>query len=374
MTTTKVMTRTGEYLTGPVEPYPDLVLPDTRMLIGGQRLEALSGERIDVEDPADGSPIGSVPGAGREDVDRAVKAARAAFEGRAWSRMAPIERGRLLEEIARRIEAHAMELAVLESHDNGKAVAHALAVDIPAAARIFRYMSGWCSKIHGKTNPVSPADGRRYFSYTQREPIGVVGSIVPWNYPLSMAAWKVATALAAGCTVVLKPSELTSMTALRLCELAHEAGLPEGVFNVVTGHGHIAGQAMVEHRGIDKIAFTGSTAVGKSIVRTVADDLKRVTLELGGKSPSIVFDDCDLDHVGMGAALAIFFNSGQVCFAASRLYVQRSVFDRVVQAVADAASSFRIGHGRDPATMIPDVRFTPNPANAPGGPRIERGE
>ena len=352
MSKTTIMTRTGEIVEQDLVTYPALKLPDTRMIIGGERLEAVSGERIDVEDPADGSIIASVPSAGPKDIDKAVLAARSAFEGRAWSRMSPIERGRLLEEIARTIEAHAMEFAVLESYDNGKAVAHALNVDVPAAAKIFRYMSGWCSKIHGKTNPVSPPDGRRYFSYTQREPIGVVGSIVPWNYPLSMAAWKVATALAAGCTIVLKPSELTSMTALRLCELALEAGLPEGVFNVVTGYGHIAGQAMVEHRGIDKIAFTGSTAVGKSIVRTVADDLKRVTLELGGKSPSIIFDDCDLDRVGMGAALAIFFNSGQICFAASRLYVQRSVFDTVVQAVADAAAGFKVGHGRDPATMV----------------------
>ncbi|MFA7586079.1 MAG: aldehyde dehydrogenase family protein [Novosphingobium sp.] len=350
--TTEIRTRTGETITQPFEPYPDLVLPDTRLFIGGARYEATSGERIDVEDPATGSVFGSIPGGAAQDVDKAVKAARSAFESPAWARMAPIERGRLLEEIARKIEAHALELAVLESYDNGKAVAHALSIDVPAAVKIFRYMSGWCSKIHGKTNPVSPADGKSYFSYTQREPIGVVGAIVPWNYPLSMAAWKVATALAAGCTMILKPSELTSMTALRLCELAHEAGLPDGVFNVLTGFGYSVGQAMVEHRGIDKIAFTGSTAVGKSIVRTVADDLKRVTLELGGKSPSIVFDDCDLDRIGMGGALAIFFNSGQICFAASRLYVQRSVFDRVLQAVADAAASFKIGHGRDPGTMI----------------------
>lgn len=351
-TTTEIRTRTGETIAGAAEPYPPLTLPDTRLFIGGKRFDATSGERISVEDPSDGSEIGTIPSADVRDVDRAVSAAREAFESKVWSTMAPIERGRLLEEIARKIEAHAMELAVLESYDNGKAVSHALTIDVPAAAKVFRYMSGWCSKIHGHTNPVSPADGKQYFSYTRRVPIGVVGSIVPWNYPLSMAAWKVATALAAGCTVVLKPSELTSMTALRLCELAHEAGLPPGVFNVVTGYGATAGQALVEHRGIDKIAFTGSTQVGKSIVRTAADDLKRVTLELGGKSPSIVFDDCDLDRVGMGAALAIFFNSGQICFAASRLYIQRGVFDKVVQAVSEAASGFRIGHGRDPATMI----------------------
>lgn len=348
----RILTRTGEYISRPAEDYGPLTLPDTRMFIGGKRLESVSEARIDVEDPSDGSIIASIPNGTADDVQLAVEAARRAFEGRAWARMAPIERGRILEEIARKIEQHAMELAVLESYDNGKAVALALSVDVPAAVKIFRYMSGWCSKIHGKTNPVSPSDGHRYFSYTERQPIGVVGAIVPWNYPLSMASWKVATALAAGCTVVLKPSELTSLTALRLAELAHEAGLPEGVFNIVTGYGQTVGQAMVEHRGIDKIAFTGSTTVGKSIVRTVADDLKRVTLELGGKSPSIVFDDCDLDRIGMGAALAIFFNSGQICFAASRLYVQRTIFDRVLQAVADAAATFRVGPGRDPATMI----------------------
>ena len=326
-------------------------LPTTRMLIGGDWQEAEGGARIEVEDPATGQVFASVPAGTAADVDRAVTRARTAFDSPGWSRMRPLDRARIIETIARKIEEHAGELALLESYDNGKAVHHALAVDVPAAVDIFRYMAGWASKIGGQVNPIS-GDGRQYHSYSVREPIGVVGQIVPWNYPLAMAAWKIASALAAGCTIVLKPSEVTPLTALRLAELALEAGLPEGVLNVVTGYGHEAGQALVEHPGVDKIAFTGSTRVGKQIVQTAAKDLKRVTLELGGKSPSLIFADADLDQASIGAALAIFFNSGQVCLAASRLYVERSVYDRVLDGVAQAAKSFRLGHGRDPETML----------------------
>jgi p-cumic aldehyde dehydrogenase len=308
------------------------------MLIGADRTMAQDGRNIPVEDPATGQIFAHVPAGGAAEVDKAVRAARKAFESAAWSRMRPLDRARIIETIARKIEENAQELALLESYDNGKAVHHALAVDVPAAVDIFRYMAGWASKIHGQVHPFS-GDGRQYHSYSLREPIGVVGQIVPWNYPLAMAAWKVATALAAGCTIVLKPSEVTPLTALRLAELALEAGLPEGVLNVVTGYGHEAGQALVEHPGVDKIAFTGSTRVGKQIVRAAAADLKRVTLELGGKSPSLIFADADLDKAAIGAALAIFFNSGQVCLAASRLYVERSVFDRVVEGVAAAAKA-----------------------------------
>lgn len=326
-------------------------LPQTRMLIGGDWVDAQDGSRIDVEDPATGKVFASVPAGTAVDVDRAVARARAAFESAAWSRMRPLDRAKIIETIARKIEDNAAELALLESYDNGKAVHHALAVDVPAAVDIFRYMAGWASKIGGQVNPIS-GDGRQYHSYSVREPIGVVGQIVPWNYPLAMAAWKVASALAAGCTIVLKPSEVTPLTALRLAELALEAGLPEGVLNVVTGYGHEAGQALVEHPGVDKIAFTGSTRVGKQIVETAARDLKRVTLELGGKSPSLIFADADLDQASLGAALAIFFNSGQVCLAASRLYVERSVYDRVVEGIAAVAKTFKLGHGRDPDTML----------------------
>jgi len=326
-------------------------LPPQRMLIGGTWEEASDGRTIDVEDPATGKSFASVPAGSVADVDRAVKRARRAFESTTWSRMRPLDRGKIIEAIARKIEDNALELALLESYDNGKAVHHALAVDVPAAVDVFRYMAGWASKIGGQVNPIS-GDGRQYHSYSVREPIGVVGQIVPWNYPLAMAAWKIAPALAAGCTIVLKPSEITPLTALRLAELALEAGLPEGVLNVVTGYGHEAGQALVEHPGVDKIAFTGSTRVGKRIVQTAAKDLKRVTLELGGKSPSLIFEDADLDKASIGAALAIFFNSGQVCLAASRLYVERSVFDKVLDGVAQVAKTFKLGHGRDPDTML----------------------
>nr|WP_235209855.1 aldehyde dehydrogenase family protein [Sphingobium sp. Ant17] len=326
-------------------------LPAQKMLIGGAWEDAGDGRTIAVEDPATGQIFASVPAGTAADVDRAVTSARAAFESAAWSRMRPLDRGKIIEAIARKIEDNAQELALLESYDNGKAVHHALAVDVPAAVDIFRYMAGWASKIYGQVNPIS-GDGRQYHSYSVREPIGVVGQIVPWNYPLAMAAWKIASALAAGCAIVLKPSEVTPLTALRLAELALEAGLPEGVLNIVTGYGHEAGQALVEHAGIDKIAFTGSTRVGKQIVQTCAKDLKRVTLELGGKSPSLIFADADIDKAAIGAALAIFFNSGQVCLAASRLYVERSVFDKVVDGVAQVAKTFKLGHGRDPDTML----------------------
>ncbi|MFD2579439.1 aldehyde dehydrogenase family protein [Novosphingobium colocasiae] len=222
---------------------------------------------------------------------------------------------------------------------------------MPAAAEIFRYMAGWCARLGGTVNPIS-GDGRQYHSYTVHEPIGVVGLIVPWNYPLAMAAWKLAPALAAGCAMVLKPSEVTPLTALRLAELCLEAGVPEGVVNVITGYGHIAGQALVEHPGVDKIAFTGSTRVGKDIVRTCANDLKRVTLELGGKSPSLIFADADIEKAAVGAALAIFFNSGQVCLAASRLYVEQSIYDKLMDAIIEVTKTFKLGNGRDPQTMI----------------------
>lgn len=329
----------------------ELRLPDPQMVIGGKRAGALSGKSIAVEDPATGEMLTRVPEGDAADVDAAVKAAREAFEARSWARMRPLDRAKLLESIARAIEDNAAELALLESFDNGKAYGHALAFDIPAAADTFRYYAGACARLEGKVNAIS-ADGKQYHSYTRREPVGVVGSIVPWNFPLVMAAMKVAPALAAGCTVILKPSEVTPLTAIRLAELALEAGLPEGVLNVVTGYGHVVGQALVEHPGIDKIAFTGSTRVGKQILRTAADTVKPVTLELGGKSPSLVFADADLDAAGIGAALAVFFNSGQVCVAASRLYIEQSVFDRVVEAVSQAARSFPIGPGRDANTML----------------------
>lgn len=325
--------------------------PTGQMLIDGQWLGASSGRLIDVEDPADGSRIAQIGAGGKKEVDLAVSAARRAFEEGPWSRMRPLDRGRLLEDIARRIEAAADELALLESYDNGKAVAHAKLLDLPATIDVFRYMGGWCSKIAGQTLPVS-FDGRQYHAYTLRQPVGVVGAIVPWNYPLAMAAWKIAMALAAGCTVVLKPSEVTPLSALRLVEIIHEAGVPPGVVNIVTGYGPEAGQALAEHVDVDKIAFTGSTAVGKRIAQAALGNMKRVSLELGGKSPSIICADADLEQAIPSAALAIFFNSGQVCFAASRLYVHRSVYEKVVEGLAQVAQAFPVGNGRDPSTML----------------------
>jgi p-cumic aldehyde dehydrogenase len=323
-------------------------------LIGSRWVDSHSGETIAVEDPATEEQIASVPRSGARDVDQAVKVARAAFEGAAWRKMRPIDRGRLLESIARKIEDHAEELAYLESLDTGKAITFAKVLDMPSTIDVFRYMGGWCSKLSGRTLPVS-FDGREYHAYTRREPVGVVGAITPWNYPLALGSWKIASALAAGCTIVLKPTELTPLSTLRLAELCLEAGLPEGVLNIVNGYGHEAGAALAQHDDVNKITFTGSTAVGKKIVEYSLGNLKRVTLELGGKSPSIVFADADLDQVGLGAALAVFFNSGQICFAASRLFVEEKVYDQVIEAVAATASQFPLGNGRDPATMLGPV-------------------
>jgi p-cumic aldehyde dehydrogenase len=331
--------------------YNSIHIPSGKMLIGENWVDAASGQTIDVEDPANGQTFARVAAGEAADIDTAVAAARKAFIDPTWSRMRPLDRAKLIEKIAQKLEEHAEELALLESFDNGKPVSQALAVDVPAAVDIFRYMAGWTSKVGGQVNPIS-GDGRQYHSYTIQQPVGVVGAIVPWNYPLAMAAWKIAPALAAGCTMVLKPSELTPLTALRIAELALEAGLPPGVLNVVTGYGTEAGQALIEHPGVNKIAFTGSTAVGKHIVRTCADDLKRVTLELGGKSPSIICEDADIEQASIGAALAIFFNSGQVCLAASRLYVHESIFDKVMDGVVQVAQSFKLSHGRDPEAML----------------------
>ncbi|MCL6692331.1 aldehyde dehydrogenase family protein [Pseudomonas sp. R3.Fl] len=323
----------------------------SRNLINGQWKEAVSGETISVENPATEEVITHVPRGRHEDIDDAVRVARTTFESSAWRKIRPIDRGRILENIARKIEEHADELAYLESLDTGKAVSFAKIIDLPSTIDVFRYMGGWCSKLGGTTPPVS-FDGREYHTYTRREPVGVVGAITPWNYPLALGSWKIASALAAGCTMVLKPTELTPLSTLRLAELCLEAGLPEGALNIVNGYGHEAGEALARHPGVDKITFTGSTVVGKKIVEYALGNMKRVTLELGGKSPSIVFADADLDQVGLGAALAVFFNSGQICFAASRLFVQDSVYDQVVESVAAAAGQFKVGNGLEPDTML----------------------
>ncbi|HEY3783871.1 MAG TPA: aldehyde dehydrogenase family protein, partial [Steroidobacteraceae bacterium] len=285
-----------------------------------------------------------------EDVNRAVMAARRAFDDGPWPRMAPSERGKKLWKLADLLEQHTDEFAELESLDNGKPFAVARVADVPLAVDMFRYMAGWATKIPGKTLPLSA--GYDFHSYTMREPIGVVAQIIPWNFPLLMAAWKLAPALATGCTVVLKVAEETPLSALRLGELMQEAGLPAGVVNIITGYGETAGAALAAHPGVDKVAFTGSTEVGRLIVQAAARDLKHVSLELGGKSPNIILKDADLEVAIAGAANAIFFNHGQCCCAGSRLYVHESIFERVAEGVAEQAKAIKLGPGRDPDSQM----------------------
>ena len=325
-----------------------------RMLINGQWVNATSGETFHTFDPATGESICTVAAGDKADVDAAVKAARAAFETGPWRTMTASQRGKLIWKLADLLEENLEEFARLESLDNGKPLAVARVADVPLAIDLFRYMAGWATKIHGSTFPISVpyAPGAKFFAYTQREPIGVVGQIIPWNFPLLMAAWKLGPALATGCTVVLKPAEQTPLTALRLGELFQEAGFPDGVVNIVTGLGETAGAALAGHPGIDKIAFTGSTEVGRLIVKAASHDLKKVSLELGGKSPNIILDDADLATAIPGAASAIFFNHGQCCCAGSRLYVHKKHFDKVVEGVAAAAKKIKIGPGHAPDTEM----------------------
>ena len=322
------------------------------MLIGGEWVDAASGKRFDTLDPATGQVLASVAEGGAEDIDRAVKAARKAFEG-PWSRMNPSERGLVVHRIGDLILEHGDELAELDSLDNGKPVGVARAADVALAADLFWYMAGWATKLNGST--ISPSvpylPGAEFHAYTLREPIGVVGQIIPWNFPLLMAAWKLGPALTTGNTVVLKPAEQTPLSALRLGELMMEAGLPDGVVNIVTGYGE-PGAALAAHPDVDKVAFTGSTEVGKMIVQASAGNLKKVSLELGGKSPNVVFSDADIEAAVAGAAQGIFFNQGEVCSAGSRLYVQSDRFDDVVGGIAEAAKAIKVGHGLDPDTEM----------------------
>ncbi|MCA7958547.1 aldehyde dehydrogenase family protein [Burkholderia multivorans] len=325
-----------------------------RMLIGGEWSDAASGRTIEVVNPADGSTIARVPEADEHDVQRAVAAARRAFDTGPWRAAKTTDRERLLLTLADLIDANARELAEIESLDNGKSVSVAHGLDVAMAAQCFRYMAGWATKIEGSVvdagMPYLP--GSETFTYTRKEPVGVVGAIIPWNFPLLMAAWKLAPALATGCTVVLKPAEDTPLTALRLGELIGDAGFPDGVVNIVTGYGHTAGAALSRDPRIDKIAFTGSTQTGKAIGHAALDNMTRMSLELGGKSPVIVLPDVDVDKAAEGIANAIFFNQGQVCTAGSRAYVHTKVFDRVMERVAQIAAGLKIGPGMDPATQI----------------------
>jgi len=321
------------------------------LLIDGQRVPALSGESFATINPATGEEIAQVARGGAADIDRAVAAARRAFENPAWRKMNANDRSLLLYRLADLIEQHADELAVLECLDNGKPWLFTKAVEIEGSIKTFRYFAGWPTKFGGETLPVSPRSGAHILNYTTREPVGVAGLIVPWNYPMSMAAWKIAPAVAAGCCVILKPAEQTPLTALRLGELALEAGFPAGVINVVPGFGE-AGAALVEHPGVDKVAFTGSTAVGKAIVRGSAGNLKKVSLELGGKSPQVVLADADLDAAAASIASGIFFNQGQTCTAGSRLYAHASVADELLERIAAHAAAQKIGNGLDDATTF----------------------
>ena len=325
-----------------------------KMLIAGKWVPAESGKTFPVYNPATGEEICQVAEGDKADVDKAVKAARKAFESGPWPGMSLSKRGRLMHRIGDLILEHLDELAELESLDNGKPVSVARAADVPLSADIFHYMSGWCTKRHGVTIPLNVlyTPGVEYHSYTRLEPVGVVGQIIPWNFPLLMAAWKLGPALACGCTVVLKVAEETPLSALRLGEIMQEAGLPDGVVNIITGFGETAGAALVGHPGVDKIAFTGSTEVGRLIVKAAANDLKKVSLELGGKSPNIVLADADLDIAIPGAASAIFFNHGQCCCAGSRLYVEQQVFDKVVEGVSEQARKIKLGPGLDPKTEM----------------------
>ena len=325
-----------------------------QLFINGEWADSASGRTFETPNPATGETLARVAEGEAEDIDRAVKAARRAFEEGPWGRMTPSERGRIIWRIGDLIYEHLDELAQLESLDNGKPFAVAQAADVPLAADLFQYMAGWATKIEGNTINISVPymPGANFHSYTLREPVGVVGQIIPWNFPLLMAAWKLGPALACGNTVVLKPAEQTPLTALRLAGLMAEAGVPEGVVNVVPGFGETAGAALAAHHDVDKVAFTGSTEVGKLIANAATGNLKKVSLELGGKSPNIVFDDADPSSAIAGAASAIFFNHGQCCVAGSRLYVQEGSFDEVVDGVAEIAKSIKLGPGLEPGTQM----------------------
>jgi len=336
----------------PEDKVTSFVTRKHRMLINGKWVEAASGKTFPTYNPATGEVLSEVAEGDREDINRAVDAARAAFENGPWRKMTASERGRAIWRLADLLEQNLEEFAAIETLDNGKPLKVARVADVPLAVDLFRYMAGWATKIEGNTIPISVpyAPGAKFFAYTLREPVGVVGQIIPWNFPLLMAAWKLGPALATGNTVVLKPAEQTPLSCLRLGELIHEAGMPDGVVNIIPGYGETTGAALAAHPGVDKIAFTGSTEVGKLILHAAAGNLKKVSLELGGKSPNVVFADADVSAAIDGAASAIFFNHGQCCCAGSRLYVEEKIFEQVVDGVSQNAAKIRVGAGMEPDT------------------------
>ncbi len=322
-------------------------LKPQNLFINGRFEESVSGKTIDVVNPATGETLTTVPDANAADVDRAVAAARASFEKKSWRGMDPSRKEKILWDLSALIERNKEELSVLESLENGKIVREAMGADVEPAIDSFRYYAGWVRKIYGETIPV---DGN-FLNYTLREPVGVVGGIVPWNYPLQIATWKLAPALAAGCSVVLKPSEMTPLTALRLAELCMEAGIPEGVVNVVTGYGQTTGEALGRHMDVDKISFTGSVRTARALLKASAEtNLKRVSLELGGKSPNIIFPDCNREAALNRAFWGIFANKGEICSAASRLLLHADIHDEFLDAMVKKANHLKVGDPLDKST------------------------
>src|SRR3954454_6935003 len=323
-------------------------IKQTKILINNKWVDSVSGKTFETHNPATGDLLANIAEADAADVDLAVKAARKAFHAKApWRRMSASDRGKLLNKLADLIEENADELALLESIDNGKPRHVARTADLPLVIACYRYYAGWADKIQGKTIPISGD----YFCYTRHEPVGVVGQIIPWNFPLLMQAWKLAPALACGNTVVMKTAEQTPLSALRMGELILEAGFPEGVVNILPGYGPTAGGAIARHMDVDKVAFTGSTEVGHLIREAAAEtNLKRVTLELGGKSPNIVFADSDLDQAVEGSHFALFFNQGQCCCAGSRVFVEEKIYDDFVRRSTERAKRRKVGDPFDPIT------------------------
>lgn len=318
----------------------------TQCFIGGKWIPSASGKTFDTIHPATEEVIAQVAEGDKQDVDLAVEAARSQFDGGEWSRMDARQRGRLMYKLADLLEEHAEELAGLETLDNGKPINDARTADIPLVIDCIRYYAGWADKIQGDTIPVNG----NFFCYTRREPVGVVGQIIPWNFPALMAAWKWGPALAAGCTIVMKPAEQTPLSCLRMARLAQKAGIPDGVINVVPGYGPTAGAALVKHPGVDKIAFTGELATAQIIQREAAETMKRLTFELGGKSPNVVFADADLESAIGGAHFALYFNQGQCCCAGSRLFVEDNIHDEFVERLAERNENRRLGDPFDPDT------------------------
>jgi len=320
-----------------------------RLLINNEWVDSASGKAFDVVNPSTETTLAQVAEGDKADIDRAVAAARRAFEGGPWKKMSARERGRILNKAAQLLEKNKAEFAELETMNNGKPISETMHADLPLSIDCFEYYAGLADKIHGDTIPVS----NDFFNYTLREPAGVVGQIIPWNFPLLMAAWKLGPALATGCTVVLKPAEQTPMTALRLGEIFLEAGLPPGVLNIVPGYGPTAGAALATHMDVDKVAFTGSTEIGKLVMKMAADsNLKRVSLELGGKAPNIVFADSDMDAAINGTLRGIFFNQGEVCCAGSRLFLERKIHDEFMSKLKERTEKLTLGDPLDPKTQM----------------------